>query len=97
MRMAVDGGRGAPDQAVMLSLDAIARHLDIPPSAPPDAFPPDLPEPDGRLGSTPWWWSTTIAAWLRSSPSPGRDRRRPAPGPLPADDGAGRHASPDLS
>ena len=80
------GAGRRPTQAVMLSRDAVARQLDLPPAAPPEAFPPDLPEPDGRLGHTPWWWSTTIAEWLRSEPQ--IDRPRPAPRP-------GRHAVPE--
>jgi len=29
------------------------------------------PEPDGRLGGKPWWWSETIHEWKR----PGRGAR----------------------
>lgn len=30
-----------------------------------------MPEPDGRIGSSPWWWSDTIIGWKR----PGQGRR----------------------
>lgn len=33
-----------------------------------------LPAPDGLLGRTPFWWATTIAAWMASR----RPRGRPA-------------------
>jgi hypothetical protein len=27
-----------------------------------------FPEPDGRIGRAPWWWSTTVDAWLDREP-----------------------------
>lgn len=35
----------------------------------------DFPDPDGHIGGQPWWWSTTVEAWLaaRTRPS-GRHR-----------------------
>jgi hypothetical protein len=24
----------------------------------------DFPEPDGHIGRDPWWWSTTVDAWM---------------------------------
>jgi hypothetical protein len=30
-----------------------------------------LPPPDGFVGRSPWWWSTTLDGWAR----PGRGRR----------------------
>ena len=27
-----------------------------------------MPEPDGRLGRTPWWWADTIRAWDEQRP-----------------------------
>ncbi len=29
------------------------------------------PQPDGRLGVTPWWWEGTVRAWLESRPGQG--------------------------
>ncbi len=29
------------------------------------------PTPDGRLGVTPWWWESTVRAWLESRPGQG--------------------------
>ena len=31
-----------------------------------------LPPPDGFVGRSPWWWSTTLDGWQR----PGRGRRK---------------------
>ena len=37
-----------------------------------------LPEPDGHLGRTPWWYRATIAHWLQVRPLRGqRGRGRP--------------------
>jgi len=37
-----------------------------------------LPEPDGYLGRTPWWYRATIAHWLQVRPLRGqRGRGRP--------------------
>lgn len=33
-----------------------------------------LPEPDGMLGSTPWWYRHTITAWLEVRRQPGRPK-----------------------
>lgn len=33
-----------------------------------------MPEPDGHLGSTPWWTQETISEWLASRPGRGRPR-----------------------
>lgn len=30
-----------------------------------------LPPPDGRIGGSPWWWSSTLEEWTR----PGRTGR----------------------
>lgn len=27
-----------------------------------------MPAPDGRVGGSPWWWDTTITAWLAARP-----------------------------
>jgi hypothetical protein len=44
-----------------------------------------LPEPDGYLGRTPWWYRSTIAHWLQVRPLRGqRGRGRPrSTGPAP--------------
>jgi hypothetical protein len=31
-----------------------------------------IPEPDGYLGRSPWWWRPTIEEWLATRPSSGR-------------------------
>lgn len=31
-----------------------------------------IPEPDGQLGRTPWWYRSTIEAWLAERPRAGR-------------------------
>lgn len=33
-----------------------------------------IPEADGHLGRTPWWWESTVRAWM--------DRRPGSPGGL---------------
>ena len=30
-----------------------------------------IPEPDGRLGSTPWWFRSTIEQWIATPAWPG--------------------------
>lgn len=30
-----------------------------------------FPEPDGRIGGRPWWWSTTITTWQKDRPGQG--------------------------
>ena len=30
-----------------------------------------LPQPDGWLGRTPWWWADTVDAWLTNRPGQG--------------------------
>jgi predicted DNA-binding transcriptional regulator AlpA len=36
----------------------------------------DFPEPDGRIGRSPWWWSTTIMQWRKKRPgNPATDAR----------------------
>lgn len=35
----------------------------------------EMPPPDGRIGHSPWWWSSTIEGWER----PRRNSRRPHP------------------
>lgn len=31
-----------------------------------------LPDPDGLIGRTPWWWATTIDVWQANRPGRGR-------------------------
>lgn len=31
-----------------------------------------IPDADGFVGRSPWWWRTTIDAWLATRPSSGR-------------------------
>ena len=33
-----------------------------------------IPEPDGYVGKSPWWWPETIQEWRASRP--GRGRRK---------------------
>lgn len=37
-----------------------------------------FPEPDGRIGGRPWWWSTTITKWQRTRPGKGAGAGRPS-------------------
>ena len=30
-----------------------------------------MPEPDGKLGKTVWWWEATIDAWRKTRPGQG--------------------------
>ena len=30
-----------------------------------------MPEPDGRIGNSPWWWSGTIKRWDKNRPGRG--------------------------
>ena len=41
-----------------------------------------FPEPDGRLGRTPWWWPATIDTWQKGRPGQGRGGGRPRKRPL---------------
>lgn len=36
-----------------------------------------LPEPDGVLGRSPWWWASTIDVWQASRPGRGNYKREP--------------------
>lgn len=36
-----------------------------------------FPEPDGRIGGSPWWWSTSIDAWQANRPGKGAGAGRP--------------------
>lgn len=36
-----------------------------------------FPEPDGHLGQSPWWWSTTIERWAAKRPGKGTGAGRP--------------------
>jgi hypothetical protein len=36
-----------------------------------------FPEPDGQVGQSKWWWSTTIDRWVRSRPGKGAGAGRP--------------------
>ena len=38
----------------------------------------DAPQPDGRLGVTPWWRESTIRRWQKSRPGQGAGGGRPA-------------------
>ena len=38
-----------------------------------------LPKPDGYIGRSPWWWSTTLDGWTR----PGRAGRPPKDDTMP--------------
>ena len=31
----------------------------------------DFPQPDGHIGRSPWWWSTTIDRWRKKHPAGG--------------------------
>ena len=37
----------------------------------------DMPLPDGYIGQSPWWYESTIAAWLASRPGQGVGGGRP--------------------
>lgn len=36
-----------------------------------------MPEPDGRLGSTPWWLTKTITEWNDQRTSAARSQQQP--------------------
>ncbi len=40
------------------------------------------PQPDGRLGRTPWWTRSTIDAWLAARPGQGKGGGRPRKRPV---------------
>ncbi len=42
-----------------------------------------IPQPDGYLGSTPWWHRSTIDAWLAGRPKRGRPNATKPPAPAP--------------
>jgi hypothetical protein len=35
-----------------------------------------MPEPDGYIAKSPWWWSTTIDRWNKKRPARGERRSR---------------------
>lgn len=39
-------------------------------------LPGDMPEPDLIIGLSPAWFESTIAAWEKRRPGPGRPRRK---------------------
>jgi hypothetical protein len=39
-----------------------------------------MPAADGILGGRVWWWESTIRAWMRDRPGPGRPRNGSRPG-----------------
>lgn len=54
--------------AAMLDRAALAARLGITPASVTRAVNRgSLPPPDGHVGDSPWWWSTTIDAWQRPS------------------------------
>jgi hypothetical protein len=36
-----------------------------------------FPAPDGRIGRSPWWWASTIEAWVAGRPGQGAGAGRP--------------------
>lgn len=42
-----------------------------------------MPEPDGRLGRTDWWWESNIHAWNASRPGQGWRKGRKGGGAQP--------------
>lgn len=48
-----------------------ARYGILPASVTREVQRGSLPEPDGYMARSPWWWSTTLDAWTR----PGRTGR----------------------
>lgn len=74
----------------MLDQAAVAARLGVTPASvqryrAADRSQYRFPDPDGYLGRTPWWWSTTIDTWAASRPGKGagagRPRRKPAAAP----------------
>lgn len=54
------------------SVADVAEHLGVSPATVRSyAARGQMPAPDGRIGRSPWWWSTTITQWDR----PGQGRR----------------------
>lgn len=80
------GGRGdAAPAIIMLTVKEVAARLGVKPRTveayrhhPQYGFP----EPDGRLGRTPWWWPATIDTWQKGRPGQGRGGGRPRKRPL---------------
>ena len=47
-----------------LSVEDVAQRLSVQPSTVRAYLArQQMPEPDGRIGSTPWWWAKTIEQW----------------------------------
>ena len=75
------GGRGdAAPAIIMLTVADVAARLGVKPRTveayrhhPQYGFP----EPDGRLGRTPWWLPATIDTWQEGRPGQGRGGGRP--------------------
>lgn len=46
------------------SVTEVADYLDVQPSTVTAYLAREqMPQPDGRLGRTPWWWADSIRAW----------------------------------
>ncbi len=75
---------GGPTALTATQMDtaAVALHLGVSRDTvtryqQPDRAQYGFPEPDGRIGGRPWWWSTTIEAWEAQRPGKGAGAGRP--------------------
>ena len=80
------GGRGdAAPAIIMLTVKDVAARLGVKPRT-VEAYRHHIqygfPEPDGRLGRTPWWKPATIDDWQKGRPGQGRGGGRPRKRPL---------------
>lgn len=57
----------------MLDIEAVARRAGVNPrSISRYRLRGTIPEPDGYIGRSPWWWRAAIDEWLATRPSSGR-------------------------
>lgn len=75
---------------VQLDTAAVADRLQVTPSTVRRYMMADrarygFPDPDGRLGRSPWWWSTTIDKWVKGRPGQGAGAGRPKKAPSDGD------------
>lgn len=59
-------------KGAQLTIEDVAAALEVKPSTISGYRSRGLmPEPDGQLGKTVWWWEATIVAWLDERPGKG--------------------------
>lgn len=75
MSAAMVAGMSGPPPGI-LDIDSIAKLLGVTPKS-VRGYVADgrAPEPNGRIGQSPWWFEATITEWLAKRPGSGGHNR----------------------